>query len=92
MLVFGGGAENPALMQALAKALPEMRILRGEKETGIPSQALEAMAFAWLALRSIMGLPGNLPGVTGARRAVALGAIHPGDNWRELLQKVIRAS
>lgn len=91
MLVFGGGAENAVLMQALAKALPEMRILRGERETGIPSQALEAMAFAWLALRSVMGLPGNLPGVTGARRGVALGAIHPGDNWGKLLQKVTRA-
>lgn len=88
ILIFGGGAENPVLVQALQKALPDTQVLRGETSTGIPSQALEAMAFAWLGLRSVMGLPGNLPAATGARRAVPLGAIHPGSNWPRLLRKL----
>ena len=35
------------------------------------------MTFAWLAKRTLDGLPGNLPSVTGARRPVVLGAIYP---------------
>ena len=33
--------------------------------------------FAWLAWRTVAGLPGNLPSVTGAREASVLGAIFP---------------
>ena len=39
---------------------------------------MEAMCFAWLAARTLAGLPGNLPSVTGAREAVVLGGIYPG--------------
>jgi anhydro-N-acetylmuramic acid kinase len=35
------------------------------------------MAFAWLARQAILGLPGNLPDVTGARGPRVLGAIYP---------------
>lgn len=90
LLVFGGGAENPVLMQNLQDCLPGMRVRQGEAASGIPSQALEAMAFAWLGIQSIQGKAGNLPSVTGARRAVPLGAIHPGNNWHRLLEKVLR--
>ena len=38
---------------------------------------MEALAFAWLAWRTIAGLPGNLPSVTGASEATVLGAIFP---------------
>jgi anhydro-N-acetylmuramic acid kinase len=38
---------------------------------------VEAAAFAWLAHRTVAGLPGNLPTVTGARAARVLGAIYP---------------
>jgi anhydro-N-acetylmuramic acid kinase len=44
---------------------------------GIGPDWVEAAAFAWLARQSLDGLPGNLPSVTGARRPVVLGAIHP---------------
>jgi anhydro-N-acetylmuramic acid kinase len=37
--------------------------------------AKEAIAFAVLADRTMHGLPGNLPTVTGARRAVVLGKL-----------------
>jgi anhydro-N-acetylmuramic acid kinase len=42
---------------------------------GLPIKAKEAIAFALLADRSLRRLPGNLPRVTGARRAVVLGKI-----------------
>ncbi|CDL55347.1 anhydro-N-acetylmuramic acid kinase [Klebsiella pneumoniae] len=38
---------------------------------------MEALAFAWLAWRTLAGLPGNLPSVTGASEASVLGAIFP---------------
>ncbi|MDU1027094.1 MAG: anhydro-N-acetylmuramic acid kinase, partial [Leclercia adecarboxylata] len=38
---------------------------------------MEALAFAWLAWRTVAGLPGNLPSVTGAREASVLGAVFP---------------
>jgi anhydro-N-acetylmuramic acid kinase len=44
---------------------------------GISGDDMEALAFAWLAWRTVAGLPGNLPSVTGAREASVLGAIFP---------------
>jgi len=35
------------------------------------------LAFAWLAFRTLNGLPGNLPAVTGAQQMSVLGAIYP---------------
>jgi len=39
---------------------------------------VEAVAFAWLAKRTLEGKAGNLPAVTDAHKAVALDAIYPG--------------
>jgi anhydro-N-acetylmuramic acid kinase len=35
------------------------------------------MAFAWLAKQTMDGKTGNAPSVTGANKAVVLGAIYP---------------
>ena len=35
------------------------------------------MGFAWLARQTLLGLPGNLPSVTGAAGPRVLGAIYP---------------
>jgi len=35
------------------------------------------MAFAWLAKQTMEGKPGNMPSVTGAKKAVILGSIYP---------------
>ena len=43
---------------------------------GIDPDYLEATAFAWLARQRLLGLPGNLPAVTGARGSRVLGAIY----------------
>jgi anhydro-N-acetylmuramic acid kinase len=44
-------------------------------ERGMPPLQVEAAAFAWLARQTVMGLPGNLPKVTGAQGARILGGI-----------------
>ena len=76
VLVCGGGAHNPALMEALRQRLPA-RKLETTAAAGIGPDWVEAAAFAWLARQTLCGMPGNLPAVTGARRSVVLGAIHP---------------
>lgn len=75
VLVAGGGARNPALMDALRRELAPVPV-RTTDEVGIPAVAREAIAFAILALYRIRDLPNTLPRVTGARRAVSAGAIH----------------
>ena len=74
LIVSGGGAHNRFLMSRLAEFLPDLRIHRSD-EFGLDVNAKEAIAFAVLADRTMHGLPGNLPSVTGARRSVVLGKI-----------------
>jgi anhydro-N-acetylmuramic acid kinase len=45
---------------------------------GVPADAKEAFAFAFLAHQTLCGLPGNVPAATGASHPVVLGTITPG--------------
>jgi len=76
LLVCGGGAFNTQLMQRIAALLPGVAV-DTTATRGLPPQQVEAAAFAWLARQALLGLPGNLPAVTGARGPRILGAIHP---------------
>ncbi len=74
LIVSGGGAKNKFLLRRLQELLPRLAINLSD-DYGRPVDAKEAMAFALLADRTMHGLPGNLPSVTGARRSVVLGKI-----------------
>jgi len=74
LIVSGGGAHNRLLVSRLSQLLPRLRVQLSDA-SGLPADAKEAIAFAVLADRTMHGLPGNLPSVTGARRAVVLGRI-----------------
>jgi len=74
LLVCGGGALNGFLMSRLQAGLPHVRVL-SSAERGMPPLQVEAAAFAWLARQTVLGLPGNLPKVTGAQGARILGGI-----------------
>jgi N-acetylmuramic acid 6-phosphate etherase len=76
VIVSGGGARNPALMEALGAALAPARVLASDS-IGLPAEAKEALAFAVLAYETWHGRPGNLPSATGASRAVVLGQVTP---------------
>jgi anhydro-N-acetylmuramic acid kinase len=77
LIVSGGGSHNPVLVKRLRQLLPKLKVELSDRY-GLPVDAKEAIAFAVLADRTLHGLPGNLPRVTGARRAVVLGKIvHP---------------
>jgi anhydro-N-acetylmuramic acid kinase len=74
--VCGGGIHNLELIRTLEAALPEAKFL-STATAGLNPDWVEAAAFAWLAKRTLEGLPGNMPAVTGACEAAILGAIHP---------------
>ena len=79
VLVCGGGSHNRRLMDQLDQALATIGLGTTERE-GIPPDWVEAIAFAWLAARTLAGEAGNLPSATGAREAVVLGGIYPGSH------------
>ncbi|HEX2668376.1 MAG TPA: anhydro-N-acetylmuramic acid kinase [Gammaproteobacteria bacterium] len=74
--VCGGGAHNAHLMARLASQFPSVPV-ESTAALGLDPDWVEAAGFAWLAQRTLVGQPGNLPSVTGAARATILGAIHP---------------
>jgi anhydro-N-acetylmuramic acid kinase len=76
IFVCGGGAHNKALISHLQRALPQCRIQKTEV-LGIDADWMEAMAFAWLAQKTMHLRPANLPAVTGAKHPCVLGAIYP---------------
>lgn len=78
-VVAGGGGRNAALIAMLRERLEPLGVkVRPMEELGVPAQAKEAVAFALLAWLTWVGLPGNIPSATGARRAVVLGKVTHG--------------
>jgi anhydro-N-acetylmuramic acid kinase len=70
-LVTGGGRHNPAMMAALARLLGVP--VRPVEAVGWDGDALEAQAFAYLAIRSLRGLPLSLRTTTGTPRPMPGG-------------------
>ena len=75
VLVCGGGVHNADLMRRLNAALPGIAV-GSTASAGLDPDWVEAVAFAWLAMRTRRGRPGNLPSVTGASREAVLGSTH----------------
>ena len=72
-LVCGGGRCNPVLMEALRRRLGAS--VRPVEQVGWDGDALEAQAFAYLAVRSVRGLPLSLPSTTGVSRPISGGRL-----------------
>ena len=73
-IVSGGGARNPTLMRMLAERLKPAPI-ESAHQAGWSINSLEAQAFAYLAVRSLRGLPITFPGTTGAPRPLTGGVL-----------------
>jgi anhydro-N-acetylmuramic acid kinase len=73
--VCGGGAHNAHLMARFAAHFPGAQV-ESTAVLGIDPDWVEAAGFAWLAHRTVEGLPGNLPSVTGSAKSAVLGAIY----------------
>jgi anhydro-N-acetylmuramic acid kinase len=71
--VCGGGAYNSHLMAQIQAAMPCS--VQTTAALGVAPQHMEALAFAWLARQCLLGLPSNVPSVTGALGLRVLGSI-----------------
>ncbi len=75
VLLCGGGSRNLYLKERLQVRMGSA-VVHTTDEVGLSGDFKEAIAFAVLAYWRNLGIPGNLPQVTGAKAAVTLGNIH----------------
>ncbi|KQT48807.1 anhydro-N-acetylmuramic acid kinase [Aureimonas sp. Leaf454] len=75
-IVCGGGRKHPAIMDDLAAgaARTGARVVAAEA-VGLDGDAMEAEAWAYLAVRSMKGLPLTFPTTTGVARALQGGVV-----------------
>src|SRR6516165_9753896 len=73
-IVAGGGTRNPTLMRMLAERLAPAQV-ETAGAVGWSADALEAQAFAYLAVRTLKGLPLTFPTTTGAPRPLTGGIL-----------------
>ena len=86
LIVSGGGAHNPALIEGLRSMLSGVRVAISN-EFGVDADAKEAIAFAVLGYCTLRGRAAGFPRATGASGPRVLGAIAPSDLER-LLNRV----
>ncbi len=72
-MICGGGARNPTLLRAIAEETRSKVVTAAD--LGWDGDALEAQAFAFLAVRSLRGLPLTYPTTTGAPRPMTGGRL-----------------
>ncbi len=72
-IICGGGRHNRTLMDMLRLELGDR--LHAAEDVGWRGDALEAEAFAFLAVRSLRGLPLSLPSTTGAPGPITGGVL-----------------
>ena len=77
LIVSGGGVYNNFLMKRLQELLTGCKILRSD-HFGIPSQAKEAIAFAFFAKAFLDKKLIHLPATTGAEGKIILGSLSYG--------------
>jgi Predicted molecular chaperone distantly related to HSP70-fold metalloproteases len=69
----GGGARNPALLRHISDATGVP--VTTADEAGLSGDFIEAEAFAYLAARSLKGLPLTFPGTTGVKAPTTGGVL-----------------
>jgi anhydro-N-acetylmuramic acid kinase len=73
-IITGGGARNPTLLAAVAEETRATVVTADS--LGWNGDAMEAQAFGFLAVRSLLGLPISFPGTTGAPRPLTGGRLN----------------
>jgi anhydro-N-acetylmuramic acid kinase len=73
-IVGGGGARNRTLMKMLKQRLAPATVETAD-DVGLSADALEAQAFAYLAVRTLRGLPITFPSTTGVGNPMPGGII-----------------
>jgi anhydro-N-acetylmuramic acid kinase len=76
VVLSGGGARNPALVDAIAAHVSPVAVTRFD-DLFFDGEAKEAVAFALMGYLFVEGRSGNVPGATGARGRRLLGKWSP---------------
>jgi anhydro-N-acetylmuramic acid kinase len=76
VLVSGGGEQNTFLCERVGALLAPIATGRFS-DVFFPSEAKEAVAFAFLGFLHLRGMPGNVATATGARGPRVLGKLVP---------------
>lgn len=72
-IICGGGGHNPSIMRELRARLP--CAITPAQDLGWALEAIEAQAFAYLAVRCLKGLPVSFPATTGVPAPMPGGVI-----------------
>ncbi len=73
-IIAGGGTRNPTLMRMLAERLSPAAV-ETAAAVGWSADALEAQAFAYLAVRALKDMPITFPSTTGVRQPMTGGVL-----------------
>lgn len=76
IVISGGGAYNPVLMDEIQSFLPDYNI-KTQEDLNLSSDAKEAIAFVILGNQTLLGKGSNVPTATGADKFTILGQICP---------------
>ena len=75
IVVCGGGRKNFSLIESIRKRLPKNISLKIIDDYKIDGDFIESQAFAYLAIRSYLGLPISFPETTGCKEPTTGGVI-----------------
>ena len=91
LYICGGGAFNPNILSYLSSSFPHTKVRKMEEATlGLSAEAKEAVMFAVLGFLGLCGRSVPIAGLSERREEAVLGAVTPGRNYRELLERVVR--
>lgn len=77
-ILTGGGRHNRMIVEDLTVATRHSGQVIVAEQAGLNGDSMEAEAWAWLAVRSLRGLPLTYPGTTGAKAPVTGGVLARG--------------
>ena len=72
VIVSGGGTHHGCIIKQLVEWFNPIAVTPSN-ELGVSVDGKEALGFAILAVAHVKGIPGNIPSVTGAKKALVLG-------------------
>jgi len=72
VVISGGGIHHSCVMKHLVEQFSPIALVPSD-ELDVSADGKEALGFAILAVAHVKGIPGNIPSVTGAKKALVLG-------------------
>ena len=75
VLICGGGRKNLTLIDSIKKRLQKNFIIQSIDDYGIDGDYVESQAFAFIAIRSFLGLPISFPETTGCKKPCTGGVL-----------------